>query len=184
MLNILKKNSSKKIAILSDTHKKVKRSQQVIDLLKERGAEFFIHAGDIVKEEMLKQLEDTGKPYVAVYGNNDAHLFELHNKYNLVQEPYYFKIANTKFKLMHLPFYMTPDTDVIVFGHTHTFECDIKNGTLYLNPGEACGRNKPVSECVLLEVTEKKFKITYFYRPVEEDNFKERRYVFERENSE
>lgn len=181
MFKALKKNSSKKIAILSDTHKKVKRSQQVIDLLEERGAEFFIHAGDIVKEEMLLQLEATKKPYVAVYGNNDAHLFEFHNKYNLVQEPYYFKLAETKFKLMHLPFYMTPDTEVVIFGHTHTFECDIKNGTLYLNPGEACARNKPISECVLLEVSEKKFKVTYFYRHLDEDKFQERHYTFERE---
>ena len=180
----LKKNNSKKIAILSDTHKKVNRSQKVIDLLSEKGAEFFIHAGDIVKEQMLEQLEATKKPYVAVYGNNDAHLFELHNKYNLVQEPHYFKVAQTKFKLMHLPFYMSADTEVVVFGHTHTFECDFKNGTLYLNPGEACGRNKPLSECALLEITEKKFKVTYFYRPLDEDTFREKHYTFERENHE
>ena len=174
----------KVIGILSDTHKKVKRSQKVVDLLQKHGAEFFIHAGDIVKEEMLQQLEGTKKPYVAVYGNNDAHLVEIHNKYNLVQEPNYFKVAETKFKLMHLPFYMNADTEVVVFGHTHTFECDFKNGTLYINPGEVCARNKPLSECALLEISEKKFKVTYFYRHLGEDTFNEKHFVFERDNHE
>ncbi len=40
-----------KIGILSDTHKKEKRSQKVVDLLVKNGAEFLIHAGDIVKAE-------------------------------------------------------------------------------------------------------------------------------------
>jgi len=184
MFKKLKKSNSKIIGIFSDTHKKINRSKKVVDLLDSNGAEFFIHAGDIVKEEMLLQLEATKKPYVAVYGNNDAHLFELHNSYNLVQEPHYFKVADTKFKLMHLPFYMSADTEVVIFGHTHTFECDFKNGTLYLNPGESCARNKPISECALLEITDKKFKVTYFYRHLGEDDFKERHYTFERENSE
>ncbi len=169
-----------KIGLLSDTHTKSGRSQKVIDLLLENGAEFIIHAGDIGKPEHLDQLKASGKRYVAVYGNNDAHLVPLHNKYNLVQEPHYFKLAKTKFKLMHLPFYMSADTEVVLFGHTHTFECDFKNGTLYLNPGEACARNKPVSECAMLEVTEEKFDVTYYARPLEQDHFDAHHFSFER----
>lgn len=171
-----------KIGILSDTHTKAGRSQQVIDLLLKEGAEFFIHAGDIVKPEMLDQLKATGKRYIAVYGNNDAHLHEYHNRYNLVQEPHYFKLAGTKFKLMHLPFYMSSDTEVVLFGHTHTFECDFKNNTLFLNPGEACARNKPVSECALLEVLPDAFNVTYFARKLKTKHFDARHFSFERGN--
>ena len=171
-----------KIGILSDTHTKVKRSQKVVDLLLEEGAEFFIHAGDIVKPEMLEQLKTTGKRYVAVYGNNDAHLHEHHNRYNLVQEPHYFKLAGTKFKLMHLPFFMSADTEVVLFGHTHTFECDFKNGTLFLNPGEACARNKPLSECAMLEVLPEQFNVTYFKRALKSERFEARHFSFERGN--
>ncbi|MCJ7766672.1 MAG: metallophosphoesterase family protein, partial [Thiovulaceae bacterium] len=67
-----------KIGILSDTHKKEKRSQQVIDHLLKNGAEFLIHGGDIVKEQILEQLAESGLPYLAVYGNNDAHLHAVH----------------------------------------------------------------------------------------------------------
>ena len=169
-----------KIGILSDTHKKVGRSQKVVDLLVQEGAEFIIHAGDIVKPEMLDQLVATQKPYVAVYGNNDPHLVEVHNRYNLVQEPHYFKLSNTKFKLMHLPFYMAPDSDVVISGHTHTFECDFKDNTLYINPGEACARNKPISECVMLDVSENAFNVTYYSRPLETKKFEAKHFSFER----
>jgi len=170
-----------KIGLLSDTHKKTEYARQVIDHLLSEGAEFLIHCGDIGKEEMLQQLKESGKRYVAVYGNNDPHLAEVHNRYNLVQEPHYFKLAKTTFKLMHLPFYMSPDAQIILFGHTHTFECDFKNGTLYLNPGEACGRSKPVSECAMLEITNDTFNVTHYQRQMDDAAFHARHFSFERE---
>ena len=165
-----------KIGILSDTHKKEKRSQKVVDLLTRNGAEFLIHAGDIVKPEMLDQLVDSSLPYVAVYGNNDAHLHEVHNRYNLVQEPHYFKLAKTKFKLMHLPFFMSPDTDIVLYGHTHMFDCEFTNGTLFLNPGEVCARNKPVSECAMLEITDTHFNATHYALELNTQKFKEQHF--------
>jgi hypothetical protein len=169
-----------KIGVLSDTHKKVKLARAVIEHLIANGAEFLIHAGDIVEPEVLELLNNSGVRYVAVYGNNDAHLAGYHNDYNLVQEPSYFKLANTRFKLMHLPFYMNPDAEVIIFGHTHTFECDFKNDTLFLNPGEACARNKPLCECALLEVTQNEYRVKYFSKAPKEEHFNENNLYFER----
>ena len=45
---------------------------------------------------------------------------------DLVQEPHYFKLAKTKFKLMHLPFFMSPDSEVVIYGHTHAFDCTVE----------------------------------------------------------
>jgi putative phosphoesterase len=169
-----------KIGILSDTHTKVKYAQKAIDMLIEKGAEFIIHAGDICEYETLELLKNCGKEYLAVYGNNDANLVEYHNDYNLVQEPHYFTLADTTFKLMHLPFYMTPDTEVVLFGHTHEFKSEFIEGTLFLNPGESCARNKSLSECALLEVKEKKFNLTYYYRERKEDNFSSKEFSYKR----
>jgi len=169
-----------KIGILSDTHKKENRSQKVIDHLMNNGAEFLIHAGDILKEKILEQLVQSGVPYVAVYGNNDAHLHEVHNRYNLVQEPHYFKLAETRFKLMHLPFYMSPDTEIVLYGHTHNFDCEFTNGTLFLNPGEVCARNKPLSECAMLELTDTHMIVTYYSRAIKTSHFEEQHFSFER----
>ncbi|MDH4944759.1 YfcE family phosphodiesterase [Sulfurimonas sp. C5] len=174
-------SDSIKIGIISDSHTKHNRAVKAIDMLLKEGVEFFIHAGDIVEAETLEYLKKTKKRYVAVYGNNDAHLVDLHNKYNLVQEPNYFKLANTTFKLMHLPFYMSNDTDIVIFGHTHKFEVEYKGKTLYLNPGEVCARNKPSSECVLLEITPEKFDVKYFTRKKKEEFQLEEEYSFQRE---
>jgi len=166
-----------KIGIISDSHTKTTRAKKAIDMLIENGAEFIIHAGDIVDVETLEILKHSGVRYVAVYGNNDAHLAKYHTNFNLVQEPHYFKLADTKFKLMHLPFYMSPDADVVIYGHTHTFDIDFKGKTLFLNPGEVCARNKPVSEWVMLEVNKSEFLVTRYTQAnkseiVEEEHFK------------
>lgn len=169
-----------KIGILSDTHNRSDYSKNIIDYLLREGAEFFIHAGDIGTKETLDQLKQCGKKYICVYGNNDASLVEFHNNFNLVQEPHYFKLADTKFKLMHLPFYLNADADVIIFGHTHTFECDFKNRTLFLNPGEACGRNKKISECAMLEVKQNSYEVTYFSKSQNSSDFEKQHFSFER----
>ncbi len=151
-----------KIGIISDTHKKVKKTKKALAHLLENGAEFIIHAGDIVEVEILEMLKNSPLDYLAVYGNNDAHLVEHHENYNLVQEPYYFNLAGLKFKLMHLPYYMAPDADVIIFGHTHIFQTEMNNGKLFLNSGEVCARKKPVSEFAMLEVFDDKFVVTHY----------------------
>ncbi len=160
-----------KIGIISDSHTKVKKARKAVNMLLENGVDFFIHAGDIVETQTLDILENSGKKYIAVYGNNDAHLAEYHNRYHLVQEPYYFKLANTKFKLMHLPFYMSSDAEVIIFGHTHKFETEFVEGSLFLNPGEVCARNKPTSECVLLEILDDEFIVKYYTQTKGEDSY-------------
>ena len=170
-----------KIGILSDTHTKTKFAKKAIEHLVSEGAEFIIHAGDICERKVLQDLSECGRRYVAVYGNNDVSMTQYHNQYNLVQEPYYFKLADTKFKLMHLPFYMAPDSDVVIFGHTHEFECDFKNGTLFLNPGETCARNKDLSECAMLEIVPAYFHVTYYTRPTKKKNFHAQHFSFERE---
>lgn len=169
-----------KIGILSDTHSKVKKAKRALDLLIDNGAEFIVHAGDIVEHETLELLKNCGKKYVAVYGNNDAHLAQHHNDYNLVQEPYYFKFADTKFKLMHLPFYMAPDADVVISGHTHDFHSDFTGNTLFLNPGEACARNKPLSECAVLEISKSEFKVSYFTRHPKKEFLLEEEFSYKR----
>jgi putative phosphoesterase len=169
-----------KISILSDTHSKVKKAQEAIDKLIEDGAEFIVHAGDICELQTLELLKNCSKRYVVVYGNNDSHLMVFHDDYNLVQEPYYFKLDNTKFKLMHLPFYMAPDTEVVISGHTHKFHAELNNGTLFLNPGESCARNKPVSQCAMLEIQEKKFLVTHYTKAKDKKKFKTQEFSFKR----
>ena len=107
-------------------------------------------------------------------------MVDLTSNYNIKQEPYYFKIKDTTFKLMHLPYYLTPDSDVVIFGHTHIFECDYKNNTLYINPGEVCAREKPLIECVQLEIKENEYIISRYFKNINEINFTKEEKKYER----
>ena len=169
-----------KIGILSDSHLKSDYTKDVIEFLKLQECEYLVHAGDLCIEKNLELLENSGLKYIAVFGNNDRSLLSLFSKYNIKQEPYYFKIKDISFKLMHLPYHLTPDSDVIIFGHTHIFECDYKNKTLFLNPGEVCAREKPLIECLQLEINENEYIITRFFKNINEKLFKKEEYKYER----
>jgi putative phosphoesterase len=156
-----------KIGILSDTHKKIGRAIQVIDLFKKQKCKFIIHTGDIVKKEILDYLEDSDIPYIAVLGNNDKHLYEYTNTYNLVQEPYYFIKKNIKFKIMHRPYYLSiEDADIIVYGHTHTQTLEKTNKALFLNSGEVCARDKGYSQFIILDIKDTKYIIHKYNRKI------------------
>jgi predicted phosphodiesterase len=81
---------------------------------------------------------------------------------------------------MHLPYHLTPDSDIVIFGHTHEFECDYKNKTLFLNPGEVCAREKPLIECAKLEINENEYIITRYYKNINEENFKKEEIIYEK----
>lgn len=167
-----------KIALLSDSHRKPELTREAITMLKGKGAEYLIHAGDLELIENLELLKNSGLTYVSVFGNNDYHLIEYANQYKIEQEPYYFKIKEFKFKLMHIPNYLTPDTDIVIFGHTHTFYSDYKNNTLFINPGELCARNKNLTECAYLEITEDKYKLSYNYKTPTDKEWSEKIYEY------
>ncbi len=169
-----------KIGILSDSHLKSDYTKEVIDFLKAQKCEYLIHAGDLCIEKNLQLLEESELKYIAVFGNNDRALLSLSSKYNIKAEPYYFKIQDLKFKLMHLPYHLTPDSDIVIFGHTHEFECDYKNKTLFLNPGEVCVREKPLIECAKLEINENEYIITRYYKNINEENFKKEEIIYEK----
>ena len=170
-----------RIGIISDTHKKVERAKKAIDMLLENGAEFLIHAGDICKEETLEYLEEMKVSYAAVLGNNDYKLVAVMERYNLFKEPHYFSVDGISVKLMHHPWFLSPDADLIVFGHTHEFfsKCQ-SSGELYINPGEVCAREKPISEAVILDVGNENFKITHCQRYIKSSTWQYDKKIYKR----
>jgi len=162
-----------KIGIISDTHKKTGRAIRAIDFLLDKGIEYIIHAGDIVQKEILDYLEEK-IPYIAVFGNNDYHLYRYIDKYNLAYEPYKFKLDNHTFKLMHYPTKMFPlDTEIIIYGHTHDEDITYNGKNLILNPGEVCARDTGYSQFMILETFKDRYEISYFYRRIGSDFYKE-----------
>jgi len=170
-----------KIGILSDSHHRTLLHREAIYHLLEEGAEYLLHAGDIDSQEHIEMLKESQKPYSIVFGNNDNHLKGLASNYPIYQEPHYIKIKNLKIKMMHMPYYMTPDADLVISGHTHYFAADMKNGTLFLNPGEVCAREKKLSECVLLTITDELWSVEYFFRHPDRELWQSKEYQFIKE---
>ena len=150
-----------KIGIISDTHNKIKNTQEVVQKLKEYNIGYLIHAGDI-GQRVLEYLDSLNLTTIAVYGNTDKGLDASGLKnVRLHKPPYYFKIKDTTFKLMHEPYFLTPDSDVVIFGHLHKFSCE-HTKSLFINPGEVCAREKPRIESALLDLDT--MSVIYLYK--------------------
>ncbi len=151
-----------KIGIISDTHNKLTYTKEAVEKLLSFNIGYLLHAGDI-GQKVLDFLDSLDIPTIAVFGNTDRGL-QPPTKVILQKAPYYFKIQKTTFKLMHEPYFLTPDSDIVIYGHLHKFECK-KAKSLYLNPGEVCAREKPRIECALLDI--KSQEVWYLYKEKE-----------------
>ena len=135
------------IGILSDTHGLIR--PEVVDALNE--CDSIIHAGDIDRSEVIEALREIA-PVYAVRGNADKdewaddlpkslsitldgiRIYTIHNKKHIAED--------------------LSDKDVVIYGHTHKYHEEYKNGQLWLNPG-CCGYRKssqPVT-LALLEIS-------------------------------
>lgn len=169
-----------KIAIVSDSHFKSDLLSQALEHLKALGAEAIVHCGDFQTLENLKILHNCGLPYLSVFGNNDHALLEYQQEFKIYKEPHFFKIKEFTCKVMHLPYYLTPDTNFVFFGHTHQFETYKKENTIFINPGEVCARNKPQSEFAMLEINEDSYIINHYYKHPSDDNYEKEEYKYDR----
>ena len=159
------------IGVVSDSHHKLDYLKEAIDFLKAENCEYLFHAGDICTKDALELLKNSGLKYIAVFGNNDNSLLPYSSEFNIKKEPYYFKIEDVSFKIMHLPYFLNPDTNIIISGHTHKFHCEYINNTLFLNPGEICAREKPVISFAKLKINPNNYIITHYFRNTNENNF-------------
>ena len=94
------------IGVISDSHRETKVAASAIAWLLARGADLLVHAEGIVESETLRLLQQSGKPYFAVLGNNDEALAKLKNEFNLHDEPFCTEFAGLRLKIMYHPFYL------------------------------------------------------------------------------
>ena len=168
------------IGILSDSHKKTELQKEAIAHLKSEGAQYLLHLGDFETEENIVSLANAKLPYAGVFGNNDRALMPLAQRYKIAKEPYYLKIKNLTIKMMHLPYYLSPDCDIVLFGHLHKFSVEFKAGTLFLNPGEVCARNKNLTECALIKANSNEFLVNYYYKEPNASKWQSKEFSFQR----
>ena len=119
-----------KIAILSATHGLLR--PQVAEHLKT--ADAILHGGDINKQSIVDQLRQYAPLYV-VRGNNDKEWAEdiPHDLTVTLGGVTFYMVHNRKEVPADLP-----SVGAVVFGHSHKYVQEEKDGILWLNPG-SCG---------------------------------------------
>ncbi|MBM6927122.1 metallophosphoesterase family protein [Pseudoflavonifractor phocaeensis] len=130
-----------KLAILSDTHGLLR--PEVAEHLKI--ADIILHGGDINKQAIVDQLRQYAPLYV-VRGNNDKEWAEAipHHLTVTLEGVTFYLVHNKK----DLPADLT-GVDVVVFGHSHKYGQEEKDGILWLNPG-SCGPRRFHQEITMM----------------------------------
>lgn len=140
-----------RVLIVSDTHGLIR--SELGEALKE--CDYILHAGDFDDEETWRVLRDAAK-LLAVKGNNDIDEWADELPYVCLYE-----IETVKFLLVHdiddLPEDL-PACDFVIFGHSHKYHSELKDGICYLNPG-SCGprRFRLGLSYVLMDINDGKY---------------------------
>ena len=123
----------KRIVILSDTHGLLR--PEVLDCL--TGADVILHGGDVNTQAIVDRLQSFA-PLHIVRGNNDKEWAED------LPHSLTFEIEGVRFFMIHnkrdVPQELS-GVDVVIYGHSHKYACEERNGVLWMNPG-SCGRRR------------------------------------------
>jgi uncharacterized protein len=121
-----------RVGLISDTHGLVRN--EALEAL--TGSQHIIHAGDIVKPDILDRLR-TFAPVTAVRGNNDRGSWA-----SSLPEYEVIKFGKVSVYVRHDRAELDIDPAasgfrVVVCGHSHKPAIEIRDGVLYVNPGSA-----------------------------------------------
>jgi putative phosphoesterase len=147
---------STSLLLISDTHLP-KRAKALPDAVWAAvdAADLVVHAGDWVDEATLDVLEQRATRLVGVFGNNDGP--ELRAR---LPEVARFEVDGVRFAVVHETGSAAgrerradeayPDTDVLVFGHSHIpWDTVSPAGLRLLNPGSPTDRRRQ-PECTMM----------------------------------
>ncbi|MFF9038122.1 metallophosphoesterase family protein [Streptomyces sp. NPDC014892] len=138
-----------RLLLLSDTHLPKRAKALPAPLLAELPrADVVVHAGDWVDEDTLDLLQARSRRLIAVYGNNDGPGLRAR-----LPEVARAELAGLRLAVVHEtgPAHgrearcaaRFPDTDVLVFGHSHIpWDTTASTGLRLLNPGSPTDRRR------------------------------------------
>ncbi len=161
-----------RLLLISDTHIPGRARQLPAAVLRAAdAADLIVHAGDWVSVSVLEELQTHGE-VLGVYGNNDgddlrAVLPEIARRtieglrFAVIHET---GDAKSRERRMDLAF---PETDVLVFGHSHIpWDTVTPGGLRLLNPGSPTDRRRQPRHTMMTAVVEPDGRVEVELLPV------------------
>jgi len=161
------------VGVVSDTHNNVKNIKNIIYLFNKEKVDLVIHTGDITKAETLKKFRTLDCPLVGVFGNNDrieTGLKEIcdENNFTFQEPPLSLTLGNRKVAVFHEPDLIKSyikehkNIDLILHGHTHRYNKQKIEDTIYFNPGESAGFLEGKSAIGIVDMNNLEIKRIFF----------------------
>jgi len=147
-----------RVLLLADTHVPTRARQLPEQVWREvEAADLVVHAGDWAVPELLDELEDRSAALLACWGNNDG--AELRRRLPEVARA---ELEGVRVAVVHETGQSRgrdermraayPDTDLLVFGHSHIPWDGAADGLRLLNPGSPTDRRRQ-PHCTYLTLT-------------------------------
>jgi len=141
------------LGILSDTHDRYEIMGAAVRTLKERGAAFFIHCGDVCTPNLLDHL--AGLPSAFVWGNCDWDRLALQRYGQAIDVPCYGAFADLELDgkrvaVLHGDDRAKLDAVLKVQGHDYLF-----HGHTHVKRDERIGRTRVINPGALFRASEK-----------------------------
>ena len=162
-----------KIGVVSDTHNNLKNINLIINLFNDMKVPVVIHTGDISSANTLEQFSKLNSELIGVYGNNDRNESGLEevaqkNKFQFQDPPRKLSLLDKEIVIFHEPDnidqFLSENKliDVVLYGHTHRYENNTRNGVLFFNPGESAGMQKGSNAIGILDLKNMEAKRIFF----------------------
>ena len=162
-----------KIGVVSDTHNNLKNIEIIINLFNDEKVPLVIHTGDIANANSLEQFSKLNSELIGVYGNNDRSELgikevALKNNFHFQEPPRKLNLCDREIVIFHEPenieqFLLENEKiNIVLYGHTHRYENDIRNGVLFFNPGESAGMYKGRNAIGILDLIKLEAKRIFF----------------------
>jgi uncharacterized protein len=135
-----------KIGVIADTHDRLPTLRRAVALFERLKVGAIFHAGDYVAPFAAKILAPAALaiPTYCIYGNNDGERKGLKGVLpNLMDGPLTVKLGGRTIVMHHAHEWLKPadwiGASAVIGGHTHEVVNEMREGKLFLNPGECCG---------------------------------------------
>lgn len=139
------------IGLISDTHDNLIMIEKAVSFFNEKMVEIVLHAGDVISPFTARKFKECKARLILVYGNNDGDRSNLQRMFSEIGAQFYWPAAILELNGKKILVLHGEDSrlieeiasknmfDLIVSGHTHEKSVRRIGGTLWVNPGEACG---------------------------------------------